>query len=254
MGFVDASGARLYVEETGSGYPVVFLHELYSDCREWEAQVRWFSRFYRCVTFNARGYPPSDVPSDPGLYGYQFAVNDIAAVMRGLGISKAHIVGLSMGAYACLLFGLLYPEMASALVAAAVGSGSPAADRAEFVANAETSAKAYMEQRSSAVAEAVGQGPTRRQLLRKDPRGFEDFMRHLSEHSAEGMSHTLAQFQARRPSLYDFQAELAKLHIPVLLIAGDEDAPCLETSLFLKKTIPNAGLWICPNTGHGINL
>jgi len=254
MAFVDASGARLYVEETGQGYPVVFVHELYSDCREWEAQVRWFSRRYRCVTFNARGYPPSDVPKDPKLYGYQSAVDDIAAVMRGLGITRAHIVGLSMGAYATLLFALKNPQMASAVVAAAVGSGSPAGDRAEFVANAEASAKAYLEQGSAAVAESVGVGPTRRQLQSKDPRGFEDWMRHLREHSAEGMANTLAQYQAKRPSLHDFAAEFARLEIPVLLIAGDEDAACLETSLFLKKTIPTAGLWICPHTGHGINL
>lgn len=254
MSFVEANGARLYVEETGSGYPVVFVHELYSDCREWEAQVRWFSRSYRCVTFNARGYPPSDVPGDPSLYGYQFAVDDIAAVMRGLGIAKAHIVGLSMGAYAALQFGLKYREMASALVAAAVGSGSPAADRAEFVANSQATARAYLEHGPAAIAEAVGSGPARRQLMRKDPRGFEQFMQHLREHSAEGMSHTMAQFQAKRPSLEDFRPEFAKMQIPVLLMAGDEDAPCLETCLFLKKTIPNAGLWICPHTGHSVNL
>ena len=254
MSFVNATGARLYVEETGSGYPIVFAHELYSDCREWEAQVRWFSRAYRCITFNARGYPPSDVPDDSSLYGYQFAVDDIAAVMSGLGITRAHIVGLSMGAYAAMLFGLKYPHMVSALVAAAVGSGSPAADRAEFVANSEATAHAYLEQGAAAVAETVGAGPTRQQLQRKDPRGFESFMRHLREHSAQGMAHTLAQFQAKRPSLQDFQSEFAKLQIPVLLIAGDQDAPCLETSLFLKKTIPNAGLWICPHTGHGVNL
>ncbi|HTR34703.1 MAG TPA: alpha/beta hydrolase [Bryobacteraceae bacterium] len=254
MSFVNATGARLYVEETGSGYPVVFVHELYSDCREWEAQVRWFSRGYRCITFNARGYPPSEVPDDSSLYGYQFAVDDISAVMSGLGITRAHIVGLSMGAYAALLFGLKYPHMVSALVAAAVGSGSPAADRAEFVANSEATARAYLEQGAAAVAETVGAGPTRQQLQRKDPRGFESFMRDLREHSAQGMAHTLAQFQAKRPSLQDFQSQFAKLQIPVLLIAGDEDAPCLETSLFLKKTIPNAGLWICPHTGHGVNL
>jgi hypothetical protein len=42
--------------------------------------------------------------------------------------------------------------------------------------------------------------------------------------------------------------------VPVLLAVGDEDAPCLETNLMLKSSLPNAGLWICPNTGHAINL
>jgi hypothetical protein len=42
--------------------------------------------------------------------------------------------------------------------------------------------------------------------------------------------------------------------VPVLLAVGDEDVRCLETNLMLKSALPNAGLWICPNTGHAINL
>jgi pimeloyl-ACP methyl ester carboxylesterase len=254
VSFVTADGLRLYVEETGTGDPIIFAHELHSDYREWEAQVRWFSRSYRCITFNARGYPPSDVPGDSGLYGFPFVVHDIAAVMRDLGISNAHVVGLSQGAYAALHFGLMYPEMARSLVVASVGAGSPAADRAKFVAEAEATARAYLEQGSYAVAEVVGQGPARTQLLRKDPRGFHQFLSHLREHSPERKARTLVGYQARRPSLQDYEKEFAGLQIPVLLIAGDEDEPCLETTLWLKRTLPNAGLWICPNSGHAINL
>src|SRR5580704_7653168 len=137
LSFVDAGGVRLYVEETGTGEPIVFVHELNADAREWEAQVRWFSRSYRCIAFNARGYPPSDIPEDPSLYGIPFVVDDIAAVLRGLGVLRAHVVGLSMGAYAALHFGLMYPEMARSLVAAGVGSGSAPADRAAWVAEFE---------------------------------------------------------------------------------------------------------------------
>jgi pimeloyl-ACP methyl ester carboxylesterase len=254
MAFVNATGAKLYVEETGEGYPVIFVHELAADCREWQAQVNWFSRYYRCITFNARGYVPSDVPADRSLYGYDFAVEDIAAVMRGLNIDRAHIVGLSMGAYATLCFGMRYPEKASALVVAGAGSGSPPADRAEFVAHSQATAKAFLEQGAAAVAETLGHSPTRIQLLRKDPRGWRQFMEHLREHHPQGMANTLAMYQASRPSLEDFREDLAKLEVPVLLAVGDEDEPCLQTNLFLKKTIPAAGLWICPNTGHAINL
>jgi pimeloyl-ACP methyl ester carboxylesterase len=254
VSFVNANGVRLYVEETGTGDPIVFVHELNSDCRGWEAQVRWFSRFYRCITFNARGYPPSDVPGDPSLYGLPFVVHDIAAIVRALGVSKAHVVGSSMGAYAALHFGLMYPEMANSLVVAGVGSGSPAADRAVFVAEAEATARAYLEQGSPAVAEVAGRGPTRLQLLRKNPRAFEEFLSHLREHSAEGKAGTLLGFQARRPSLQDYQKEFSSLRIPVLLVVGDEDEPCMETTLWLKKTLPNAGLWIYPKSGHAINL
>ena len=82
MPYIEAAGARLHVEETGNGYPIVFVHELGSDLRQWEDQVRYFSRAYRCVAYNARGYPPSDVPADPNDYGWERSVDDIAAVAQ----------------------------------------------------------------------------------------------------------------------------------------------------------------------------
>ena len=254
MSYVNSDGVRLFVEQRGNGDAILFAHELNSDYRGWKPQVQFFSRSYRCITYNARGYPPSDVPDDPSLYGFPIVVEDIAAVLQGLGISKAHIVGSSMGAYAALHFGRMYPDMARSLVVAGVGSGSPAADRAAFVAEAEASAHAYLEQGSSAMAEVAAQSPTRSQLLRKNPQAFEEFLSHLREHSPEGKARTLFGYQARRPSLQDFTKEFSNLQIPVLLIAGDEDEPCLETTLWLKKTLPNAGLWISPNSGHMVNL
>jgi pimeloyl-ACP methyl ester carboxylesterase len=242
------------VEETGAGDPIIFAHELNSDYRGWEAQVRWFSRSYRCITYNARGYPPSDVPSDSSQYGFPTVVYDLDAVMQGLGVTRAHVVGSSMGAYAALHFGLMFPQKVKSLVVAGVGSGSPVRDRTRFVAEAEATARIYLEQGSAAAAEVVGRTPTRMQLLRKDPRGFDDFLSHLREHSAQGKAWTLFGYQARRPSLQDFAKEFAGLRAPVLLIAGDEDEPCLETTLWLKTVLPNVGLWICPNSGHATNL
>jgi pimeloyl-ACP methyl ester carboxylesterase len=254
LSFVNSNGVRLYVEETGSGQPIVFVHELNADYREWEGQVRWFSRSYRCVTYNARGYPPSDVPGDPSLYGLPWVVHDIAAILKARAISQAHIVGSSMGAYAALHFGLMYPELARSLVVAGVGSGSPLADRGAFVAEAEASARAYLEQGSAAVAEVAGRTPTRQHLERKNPRAYDEFLSHLREHSPQGKAGTLLGYQARRPSLQDYADEFARLRTPILLITGDEDQPCLETTLWLKKTLPQAGLWISPHSGHAVNL
>ena len=254
MPYIQASGAKLYYEETGSGYPIVFVHEFGSDHREWETQVRYFSRFYRCIAYNARGYPPSDVPDDLDQYGWEFAVEDIAAVMRGLGIPRAHLVGLSMGGYAVLQFGLRYPGMASAIVAAGAGTGSPPSVREAWLKEAPATARGFLERGMEAMAEEMGHSPTRIQLKHKDSRGWQDFMEHLRQHSPRGMSNTMARYQTLRPSLHDFQDRFAKLKVPVLLAVGDEDAPCIETNIMLKAAIPTAGLWICPNTGHAINL
>ena len=103
---VADDGVKLYYEETGSGLPLVFVHEFAGDHRSWEPQVRCFARRYRCIGFNARGYPPSDVPEDVARYSQARARDDVAAVLSHLGIDRAHVVGLSMGGFAVLHFGL----------------------------------------------------------------------------------------------------------------------------------------------------
>lgn len=254
MSYANANGVKLYVEETGSGYPIVFVHEFAADHREWETQVRYFSRSYRCITYAARGYVPSDIPDDPTAYHYTNFADDIGAVMKHCNVSKAHIVGLSQGAYATLVFALRHPEMASALVAAGVGSGSPREQREEFRQTCAANAQRFLTEGSQKMAQETGVGATRVQLQNKDPRGWQAFVDHLSEHSAKGSSMTMRNYQGERPSLYDFAEQFAALTIPTLVIVGDEDDPCVETSVFLKRTIPTAGLFVQPRSGHAINL
>jgi pimeloyl-ACP methyl ester carboxylesterase len=254
MPYAQSSGAKLYFEETGSGHPIIFVHEFGADHREWETQVRWFSRQYRCITFNARGYPPSDVPDDDACYGQDHATDDIAAVLKHLAIAKAHVVGLSMGAFATLHFGMRYPQMATSLVVAGCGSGAPKSEREIFKRQCDATAARFLKEGSAPVAQALGLGPTRVQLQTKDPRGWEEFVQHLSEHSPEGSALTLRNYQGLRPSLYDLEADLSKMTVPLLLVVGDEDEPCLDANVFLKRTIPSAGLWMVPRTGHAVNL
>jgi pimeloyl-ACP methyl ester carboxylesterase len=254
MPHVPSGPVNLYVEESGEGHPIVFVHEFASDHREWEQQVRWFSRSYRCITYNARGYPPSDVPEEPDEYGWKFAVADLLAVLDGLDIPVAHLVGLSMGGYAVLQFALRHPERASAVVAAGAGSGSAPGDRDQWPTVASGIADAFASRGMEAMANEIGHGPTRLQLREKSPRAWDEFMEHLREHSAVGMANTMRRYQALRPSLYDFRDDFARVTTPVLLALGDEDGPCLETNLMLKQAIPGSGLWMYPHTGHAINL
>ena len=97
MPYAESAGVQLYYETTGRGTPIVFVHEFADDLRSWEPQLRFFSRRYRCIAFNARGYPPSDVPREADAYSQSHAVDDIAAVLRHLGVAQAHVCGLSMG-------------------------------------------------------------------------------------------------------------------------------------------------------------
>jgi pimeloyl-ACP methyl ester carboxylesterase len=247
-------GVRLHVTETGMGTPIVFVHEFAGDERSWEPQVRYFSRRYRCITFNARGYPPSDVPEDGAAYSQARAVDDICDVMDGLGIEKAHIVGLSMGGFATLHFGFTYPDRARSLVIAGCGYGAEPGERDKFHAEAERSARSFETLGMAKASETYAIGPTRVQFQNKDPRGWREFASQLAEHSAQGSALTMRGVQKRRPSLFDLVDRMRTITAPTLIMTGDEDWPCLEPALLMKRNIPTSALVVLPNAGHLINL
>jgi pimeloyl-ACP methyl ester carboxylesterase len=247
-------GVNLYYEDTGSGLPVVFVHEFAGDCLSWEPQVRHFSRRYRCITYNARGYPPSDVPAEVERYSQERAREDIRCVLDGLAIERAHVVGLSMGGFATLHFGMAHAKRARSLVVAGCGYGAHPDRREQFQRDARALAASMLERGMPHAAATYGHGPARLQLRTKDPRAFEDFVRRFGSHSAQGSANTMLGYQARRPSLYDLTAQMAHIETPTLVIAGDEDDATLEPGLLMKRTIPGAGLAVLPCSGHALNL
>jgi pimeloyl-ACP methyl ester carboxylesterase len=247
-------GTRLYYESTGSGLPLLFSHEYAGDYRSWEPQVRYFARRYRVIAYNARGYPPSDVPEDVGSYSQARAMHDIAQLLEALQVPQAHVVGLSMGGYATLHFGLNYPQMARSLVVAGCGYGSVAGDRQKFQQDSARVAQRIEGDGMQATAAVYAKGPTRVQFEDKDPRGWREFADQLAEHSATGASLTMRGVQGQRPSVYELEAQMRRLQAPTLIVTGDEDEPCLEPGLFMKRVIPAAGLVVVPKTGHTINL
>ena len=247
-------GVKLYFEETGAGAPIVFVHEFAADHRSWEMQMRHFGQRYHCVTYSARGYPPSDVPEKPTSYSQNRATDDILAVMDHLEIDKAHVVGLSMGGFASLHFGFRHPTRARSLVVAGVGYGAEKDQQARFKSEVEVVAKSLLEEGMPAFAEKYAYGPTRVQFENKDPRGFAQFKKELGEHSALGSANTQIGCQGQRPSLYDLVDKMRALTVPTLVLTGDEDWPCLAPSLLLKREIPSAALAVMPNCGHTINL
>ncbi|MSO91816.1 MAG: alpha/beta hydrolase [Rhodospirillales bacterium] len=254
MPFAVSKGVKLYYEVTGKGRPIIFVHEFAGDCRSWEPQVRYFSRLYRCITFNARGYPPSDVPKKQAAYGQDISTDDVAAVLSHLKIEKSHVVGLSMGAHMAVNFAIRHPRRTRSIVVAGAGFGSIAEKRKEFIAVIENNARTFEREGAARIAKAQGLGPLRIQFRSKDPRGWEEFVAQYAEHSAEGSARTQRGVQKARPSLYRMERKIRRIAAPALIITGDEDEPCLEPSLFLKRVIPRAGLWIFPKSGHAVNL
>ncbi len=247
-------GIRLHYEESGQGTPLIFVHEFAGDHRSYEAQLRHFGRRYRAVAFNARGYPPSDVPESVTAYAQARAADDILAVLDHLGAPKAHVAGISMGAFATLHFGLRHPDRALSLCLGGCGYGAEPERQALFRAEADATAAMLLSDGMAAFAERYAVGPTRVQFETKDPRGHAEFKRMLAEHSALGSANTQAGVQKGRPSLYDLTDELGRMTVPTLIVAGDEDWPCLTPSLMLKRVIPSAALAMLPNTGHALSV
>ena len=247
-------GVKLYYEETGRGAPIVFVHEFAADYRSWEMQMRHFGQRYRCITYSARGYPPSEVPEKPASYSQNRATDDILAVMDHLKIEKAHVVGLSMGGFATLHFGLRHPTRALSLVVAGCGYGAEREQQARFRSEVEVVSKTLLAEGMQKFAEKYAYGPTRVQFENKDPRGFAQFKKELGEHSALGSANTQLGVQGQRPSLYDLVDGMRKMTTPTLVLTGDEDWPCLTPSVLMKREIPTAALAVMPNCGHTINL
>jgi pimeloyl-ACP methyl ester carboxylesterase len=247
-------GIKLFYQETGVGIPIVFVHEFAGDHRSYELQVRCFGRRYRCIAYNARGYPPSDVPADGERYSQDRARDDIRSVLDALKIDKAHIVGLSMGGFATLHFGFSYPGRARSLVIAGCGYGAAPGERQKFTEEAERSATQFETLGMAKASESYAIGPSRVQLQNKDPRGWKEFADQLAEHSSEGAALTMRGVQKRRPSLFDLVDRMRTIAAPTLIMTGDEDWSCLEPALLMKRTIPTSALVVMPNAGHAINL
>lgn len=254
MPYAESKAARLYFEDSGKGTPVVFVHEFSGDLRSWEEQVRHFNRRYRCITFNARGYPPSDVPESWTKYSQAIAADDIAAVMRHLGLRQAHIIGCSMGAAATLHFGLHYPRMARSLTLIGAGSGSDPNKRQEFLRNTRKRAQEFETLPLRDIAKTYRNAANRVQLLHKDPRAWREFWRRFCEHSGLGHANTLRGIQARRPSIYSLGRKLCLSKVPLHVVAGDEDEHALDAGVFIKRCCAAARLSVVPATGHVVNL
>lgn len=249
-------GVRLYYEEAGSGDPILFIHEFGGHHLSWEPQIRHFTRRYRCITYAARGWLPSDIPDDVASYSQARAADDAACVLKGLSIAKAHLVGLSMGATASVEFGIRHPGLAVSLTAAACGSGASTdpSEKKKFYDTCLAFADRIEQEGMPAMAELYCTGPARVQYREKDPRGWSEFKQQFANSSAQGHAMTMRGVQGPRVPLYERKAELNAIEAPVLVIAGDEDDSTLDLALFLKRNIPRCGLSMVPRCGHTINL
>ncbi|HWE74365.1 MAG TPA: alpha/beta hydrolase [Stellaceae bacterium] len=248
-------GIKLYAESQGpeDGVPIVFVHELAGSCRAFDLQVRDWRAAQRCITFNARGYPPSEVPPNADSYSQGHAAADIGAIMDGFGLADAHIVGVSMGSASTLQYALRHPDRVRSITLTSIGSGSDLKP-GEFAASMEALAELALSRGMRALAEHYAATPTRYRLQQKNPSEYRNFVDQLGAGSALGITNTMRGVQSKRAPLYAHKDRIAALHVPTLVVLGEEDEPCVKPSHFLKDVLPGARLEIVGNTGHCVNL
>jgi pimeloyl-ACP methyl ester carboxylesterase len=248
-----SDGAKLYYEVQGSGPAIVFVHELAGTCRSFDLQVAALKPRFKCIAFNARGYPPSDVPATVDSYSQDIAAGDIGAVLDAAGLAAAHVMGVSMGSAAALQFALNNPARVRSAILCSIGSGSDAKPE-EYVANMEAMAARVEANGMRQIQENFTTSPARLKLKDKNPAQFEKFLQEISQFSVLGLTNTMRGVQKRRAPLYAHKDRIASMKIPTLVVLGGDDQGCDKPSHFLSQTLPGARLEILPHTGHGVNI
>lgn len=249
---VSANGVELYWEQTGQGAPIVWVHEYGGDQRSWEFQVRYFSRRYRAITYNQRGYPPSTVPTAAHDYSQALLVEDLHQLLTRLGVGPVHLAGCSMGANVARDFALAHPDAVRSLTL--VGAGAGSVDREQFLRAQEATAAGLEREGIAARIRAFDTVPTRASFKAKDPRGFAEFLRQAGEHNVQACAHLAREVMAKRKTIFELESELKALRVPTLILVGDRDTPCVEPSLVMRGWIQHAGLVVFPACGHTPNL
>ncbi len=115
-GTVTVNGGSLYYEIKGEGRPLVLIHGGNLDSRMWDGQFEKYSRAYRTIRYDVRGYGKSSLPT-ASFSNFE----DLASLLQALGIGRVAIVGLSLGARVAIDLAIARPAMVDALVLAAPG-------------------------------------------------------------------------------------------------------------------------------------
>jgi pimeloyl-ACP methyl ester carboxylesterase len=249
---VKVSDVELYYEETGSGFPVIFCHEFAGDYRSWEQQVRHFARRYRVITYNYRGYAPSDVPPDPAAYSQEILISDMRELMKKLSIEQAHIVGIATGGNVALNFAIAHPDVTKSAIVAGAGAGT--SSREKWLAAGHGMADSIAKIGAAAIVNSIESAPQRQALRTKDPRAWDEFIGVIRDLSPVGAEMSMRNVLLTRKPVTDLTEEIAALPMPVLVMVGDQDTPAFEASLFVHRHAPHAGLAVFPFTGHTLPI
>ena len=242
-------GGQMYYEDTGSGEVVLFLHGHTLDRRMWNGQVALLKDSYRVVVPDLRGYGKSADPQE----GYQFThADDVIALMDSLGIEKAHVVGLSMGAYVAGDLVALFPDrllscvMVSGETCAFTGPGKPrpakeVAQRKRDIAKVKANVEAYKRRRVNGLLGACH--PANHEKIRAE------LTREIMDWGAWQALHVTTRVYYGEQAWAKLRAN--KSDVPSLIVYGESERVSKGYSL---PYLPNGRLEVFKQCGHMVNL
>ena len=120
-GYAEVNNTRLYYEIKGQGDPLVLIHGMNLNHTMWNTQVPEFSKHYKVIRYDLRGYGKSANPKEGESYSNH---TDLKTLLDLLNIKKTHLLGLSMGGMICQEFALRYPERLDKLVLTGTGASN----------------------------------------------------------------------------------------------------------------------------------
>jgi pimeloyl-ACP methyl ester carboxylesterase len=175
------------------------------------------------------------VPEDEGAFSQDAAVDDCLDLLDALAISRAHVLGVSMGAATALLMALRHPSRVASAVLIGAGGGALPHLRAAWAANMERMALRFESEHPRDVAQAFLDGPSRRALKSQDPVLFEEIADDLGSRSGRVSSALLRNVILRRPMLAELARELRECPTPMLVVSGSEDAHAVTAGEYLAS-------------------
>ncbi len=250
MPIARVNGASLYYEEAGTGPPLLFVHAFPVGRGMWEPQVRFFAAHFRVITYDCRGFGQSEAPTSPTAYSQAHSVGDAKGLLEHLRVAPAAVCGLSMGGNIALNLALGHPGTARALILCDTGAGSE--DPGSFRARCVEYAKAT-ERGMDGFFEKLMLWPVFADFVR-GPRESALLREMVLAQPPHGIGLTALYTLATRLPIYALKESLESLRVPTLVVYGERDEACVNTSKFMASTIPTARLWMVPGASHFVNL
>lgn len=245
-GYAEVNGTRLYYETAGSGTPLVFVHGFSLDTRMWDDQFERYSRKYRVIRYDLRGFGQSDIPDGP--YSHH---DDLHALLSALDAAPAHVVGLSLGSGIAVDFALTYPGSVRSLVLVAVAALSGFESAREYNESLNPVWEAART-RGIDAAKAAWLSHAYFQPAHEQPEVAARLAQIVDAWSGWQFTHSNPARWAQPPAV----GRLSEIRAPTFIVMGERDLDSYSHPLadVMERGIDGARRVVIPRAGHMTNM